>query len=59
MTDYELAIRLGVKQERERLIAFLREKRALRDSMFEGELVLYTEDGPIDLSPKELEGKND
>ena len=59
MTDYELAIRLGVKQERERLIAFLREKRALRDSMFEGELVLYTEDGPIDLLPKELEGRNE
>ena len=59
MTNYELARRQGIKEERERIIELLREKRALRDSIFQGELVLYTEDGPIDLTYKEMEGKNE
>ncbi len=58
MTDYELARRQGIKEERERIIELLREKRALRDSICDDELVLYTQDGPIDITHKELEGRD-
>ena len=48
----------GMKDERERIIELLREKRALRDSICDDELVLYTQDGPIDITHKELEDRD-
>lgn len=57
--DYAFAFRQGAKQERDRLLALLREKRALRDSIVGDEWVLYTQDGAIDITKAELEGRND
>ena len=47
----------GQLRERQRLIQFLREKKALRTSFFLDGLVLYTEDGPIDITEAELNGE--
>lgn len=57
--DYAFAFRQGAKQERDRLLALLREKRALRDSIVGNDWVLYTQDGAIDITKAELEGQND
>ena len=59
MNDFELARRLGAKEERERLIKLLREKKVIRNSFFFDGLVIYTEDGPIDILKAELEGEDD
>ena len=53
--DYEQ----GIKDERDRLLALLREKKALRDSLFNDDLVLYTEDGAIDITQNELDGNDE
>lgn len=53
----QLAYEQGVKTERERIVKLLREKNALRDSFFLGGLVLYTEDGPVDISIAEIKGE--
>ena len=58
MSDFELARRIGAKEERERLIKFLREKKVLRDSFFLDGLVIYTEDGALDITKAELEGES-
>lgn len=54
---YELGKEAGIKKERERLLAWLRENRVIRDSILGNGLVIYTEDGPIDLNQLELEGE--
>ena len=56
---YELGKEAGIKKERERLLAWLREKQVIRDSILGSGLVIYTEDGPIDLNEAELAGEND
>ena len=43
--------------EQNRLIAYLREKKALRNGFFLDGLVLYTEHGAIDITEDELRGK--
>lgn len=57
MSDFELARRIGAKDERERLIKFLREKKVLRDSFFLDGLVIYTEEGALDITEAELNGE--
>ena len=47
----------GRVREQQRLIAYLREKKALRDSFFLDGLVLYTEYGAIDITEAELKGE--
>lgn len=49
----------GQLRERQRIMQFLREKKVLRDSFFLDGLVLYTEDGAIDITEADLKGKND
>ena len=47
----------GVVDERERIIARLRDMGVLRDSMVaEGWLVIYTDDGPMDIRLSDLVG---
>jgi hypothetical protein len=58
MTHFSQDYEQGIKDERERLIAFLMDKNALRESFFQDGLVLYTEYGAIDISQSELEGEN-
>lgn len=47
----------GRVREQNRLIAYLREKKALRDSFFRDGLILYTEHAAIDITEAELRGK--
>jgi hypothetical protein len=51
----------GVDYERKRIIALLRDKEVLRDSMFlpEGWSVIYTQFGAIDIRNTELTGENE
>jgi len=51
--------RQGAERATQRLIALLREKGALRDSLFGSPnwVVLQTEDGPLDIDLDVLEGK--
>ncbi len=45
----------AIRKENERLITLLKTKGVLRDSMFPGWYVIYTERGAIDLHPSALE----
>lgn len=49
----------GFEAGQEKIIQLLKEKKALRASFFLDGLVLYTEDGPIDITEAELKGKSD
>lgn len=53
-TNAKLAFNQGAKAEQERIIKLLRDKKALRDSILDRGLVLYTEDGPLDITEQEL-----
>ena len=55
MSDFAQGREQGIKEERDRLIAFLREKKALRTAFFIDYLILYTENGPIEITQEELE----
>lgn len=57
--DYEFALRKGAELERQRLVTWLREKHALRNSIDGYGLVLYTMYGAIDITEKELRGENE
>ena len=47
----------GKLRERKRIIQFLREKKVLRDSFFLDDLVIYTEEGALDITEAELNGE--
>jgi hypothetical protein len=48
----------GVMEERARFIKLLKELRVIRDNIFwENVQVIYTEDGPIDISWSRLNGE--
>ena len=54
----QLAYEQGVKHERERIVRLLMEKNALRETILKHSgLVLYTEDGPIDISLALIKGE--
>lgn len=58
-TNAKLAFNQGVRAERERILQFLRHNKTLRDSLVSDGLVLYTEDGAIDITENELRGEED
>ena len=47
----------GFEAGQKKIIDFLKEKKALRDSFFLDGLVLYTEYGAIDITEAELRGR--
>lgn len=54
-TIIDMNYKLGVRAERERLFAWLKSKGALRESILgDHMLVLYTEQGAIDITRKEF-----
>jgi hypothetical protein len=51
-----ISFNTGVMTERERVIKLLMDKEALRSSLVFDGYVLYTQNGPIDISLEELTG---
>lgn len=47
----------GKLRERQRIIQFLRKKKVLRDFFFLEGLVIYTEEGALDITEAELNGE--